>query len=110
MLSMRTIRKAGPLCIVIPTRAIRWAVPQHLRCRRFFREQHILEQAARNADWLTGEMKTAFGDHPNVGEIRHIGLIQAIELVADPATKEPLEARQRIGYAIYKRALEYGLV
>ena len=81
-----------------------------LAVQKIFREQHILEQAAKNADWLTGEMKTAFGDHPNVGEIRHIGLIQAIELVADPTTKEPLDARRRIGYGIYKRALEYGLV
>ena len=73
-----------------------------LAVQKIFREQHILEQAARNAEWLTEEMKTAFGQHPNVGEIRHIGLIQAIELVRDPETKEPLDARQRTGYAVHE--------
>lgn len=28
----------------------------------------------------------------------------------DPATKEPLDARRRTGYAIYKKALSLGLV
>ena len=81
-----------------------------LAVQKIFREQHILETANQNAAWLTKEMAAAFGSHPNIGAIRHIGLIQAIELVKDPATKEPLDASERTGYAIYKKALEYGLV
>ena len=81
-----------------------------LAVQRILREQHILETAAQNAAWLTAELETAFGTHPNVGEIRHIGLIHAIELVKDPQTKEPLDARRRTGYAIYKKALSLGLV
>lgn len=50
------------------------------------------------------------GNHPNVGEIRHIGLINAIELVKDPKTKEPLPGKARTGYAIYKKALDRGLL
>ena len=76
---------------------------------RVMREQNILTRAGETAAWLTTEMQDAFGAHPNVGEIRHIGLIHAIELVADKETKTPLP-RRRTGYAIYKRALRRGLL
>jgi len=49
-------------------------------------------------------------DHPNVGEIRHIGLIHAIELVTDKQAKTGFEPGLRIGYQIYKKALEKGLI
>ena len=81
-----------------------------LAVQKILKEQHILEKAAETAKWLTAEMERVFGNHPNVGEIRHIGLIHAIELVKDPATKEPLDPTKRTGYAIYKKALERGLV
>lgn len=76
---------------------------------RVIREQNILTRAGETAAWLTAEMQDAFGAHPNVGEIRHIGLIHAIELVADKETKTPLPLR-RTGYEIYKRALRRGLL
>ena len=76
---------------------------------RVIREQNILTRAGETAAWLTAEMQDAFGAHPNVGEIRHIGLIHAIELVADKETKTPLP-RRRTGYEIYKRALRRGLL
>ena len=76
---------------------------------RVMREQNILARAGETAAWLTAEMQDAFGPHPNVGEIRHIGLIHAIELVADKETKTPLPQR-RTGYEIYKRALRRGLL
>lgn len=81
-----------------------------LAVQKIMKEQHILETAAENAKWLTAELSKAFAHHPNVGEIRHIGLIHAIELVKEPETKEPLDAKKRTGYAIYKKALERGLV
>ena len=81
-----------------------------LAVQKIMKEQHILETAAENAKWLTAELSKAFAHHPNVGEIRHIGLIHAIELVKDPEAKTPLDAKKRTGYAIYKKALERGLV
>lgn len=81
-----------------------------LAVQKVLREQHILQKAGQTASWLTPEMDRVFGRHPNVGEIRHIGLIHAIELVRDPETKAPLDPARRTGYAIYKKALEYGLI
>ncbi len=81
-----------------------------LAVQKIFREQPILKTAGENAKWLTAEMENAFGGHKNVGEIRHIGLIHALELVKNPETKEPFAEAKRTGYAIYKRALQYGLI
>ena len=73
-------------------------------------EENILEQAAHTAAWLTEHMTETFGAHPNVGEIRHIGLIHAVELVEDRAEKRPFDGKRRLGYAIYRRALQHGLL
>ena len=81
-----------------------------LAVQHVFRTQPIFENAAVNAKWLTKRLTDTFGQHPNVGEIRHIGLIHAIELVADKEKKTPFAAKKRLGYEIYKRALQHGLI
>ena len=71
-------------------------------------QEQILPRARETARWLTGEMEARFGNHPLVGEIRHIGLIHALELVADKKTKVPFPAEKRLGYHFYQKALERG--
>jgi adenosylmethionine-8-amino-7-oxononanoate aminotransferase len=81
-----------------------------LAVQKIFREQPILENAAKHAKYLTNRLQNEFGDHPNVGEIRHIGLIHAIELVADKEKKTGFDPAKRTGYEIYKKALQRGLI
>lgn len=81
-----------------------------LEVQKIMREDKILEKAKLTGEYLHQILEDALGNHPHVGEIRHIGLINAIELVADPASKEPLDSKKRIGYQIYKKALERGLL
>lgn len=81
-----------------------------LAVQHIFRTQPIFENANVNAKWLTARMEAELLPHPNVGEIRHIGLIHAFELVADKKTKAPLPAAKRTGYEIYRRALAHGLL
>lgn len=81
-----------------------------LAVQHIFRTQPIFENAAVNAKWLTKRMEDEILPHPNVGEVRHIGLIHAFELVADKKTKEPLPAAQRTGYEVYRHALRHGLL
>lgn len=78
---------------------------QHIFCT-----QPIFENAAVNAKWLTKRMEDELLPHPNVGEVRHIGLVHAFELVADKKTKTPLPTRRRTGYEIYRHALRHGLL
>ncbi|MBR1397638.1 MAG: adenosylmethionine--8-amino-7-oxononanoate transaminase [Selenomonadaceae bacterium] len=81
-----------------------------LAVQKILREQNILQTANDNAKWLTNALNEALGDNPNVGEIRHIGLIHAIELVKDKNNKTPFDSKRRLGYSVYKRALKYGLL
>lgn len=74
------------------------------------KEEQILEQAADHALYLNRLFQDQFHDHPYVGEIRSIGLIHALELVADKDTKRPFQSELRIGYQIYKKALERGVL
>lgn len=73
-------------------------------------KENILEKAAVVAEHLHSRMCSLLSDRPYVGEIRHIGLINAIELVKDKETKEGFPSSQRVGYQIYKHALKRGLL
>ena len=70
----------------------------------------ILEQANKNALYFNNLIKEKFLPHPNVGEVRHIGLINAIELVEEKQSKKPFAPDLRIGYQIYKKALMEGVI
>lgn len=73
-------------------------------------KEDITTNAINTAQYLTKKMNERFLNHKNIGEIRHIGLIHAMELVVDKNTKEPFKAEKRIGYEIYKKALKKGLI
>ncbi|MGN0908459.1 MAG: adenosylmethionine--8-amino-7-oxononanoate transaminase [Succinivibrio sp.] len=77
---------------------------------KILRRDRVLEQARETAKWLTGEFEREFSDLKECGEIRHIGLIHAIELVKDREGKEPFSPELRLGRRIYRRALEKGLL
>ncbi|MBL22544.1 MAG: aspartate aminotransferase family protein [Rhodospirillaceae bacterium] len=52
----------------------------------------------------------ALSDHPLVGEARGIGLVGAIELVADKASKESFAPSASIGFHAAKQCAERGLI
>ncbi len=70
----------------------------------------VLEKAQENALYFNKIIKEKFLSHPNVGEVRHIGLINAIELVEDKQSKKAFDGNLRIGYQIYKKALTEGVI
>ncbi|MEY2854077.1 MAG: adenosylmethionine--8-amino-7-oxononanoate aminotransferase [Pseudomonadota bacterium] len=74
-----------------------------------FREEPVLE---RNRE-LARLMRAAVApleDHAHVAEIRQQGMILAIELVKHRATREPWDFRERRGLAVYRAALERGVL
>ena len=76
-----------------------------------FKEEDILSKAHDSALFLTKLLNDRFADNKYVGEIRHIGLIHALELVLDKERKLAFDSNDRIGYKIYKNALqEQGLL
>lgn len=73
-------------------------------------QEDILAKAQENAVYFHQLVKEKLENHPFVGEIRSIGLINAIELVADKQTKQGFPSEKRYGYQIYKKALSKGLL
>ena len=69
-----------------------------------------MKKANENALYFNKIIKEKFASHKNVGDIRHIGLINAIELVKNKTTKEPFDSKLRTGYQIYKKALKKGVL
>ena len=81
-----------------------------LAVQQILREDNILAKANKMATYLHNALQDRLGNHQNVGEIRHLGLINAIELVQDKQNKTPFASNKRLGYQIYKRALNHGLL
>ncbi len=70
----------------------------------------VLQRAQENAVYFNNMIKDKFLNMPNVGEVRSIGLINAIELVKDKNTKESFDSKLRVGYQVYKKALKKGVI
>lgn len=71
---------------------------------------NILDLASENSKYLNSKLKEELLDHKNIGEIRSLGLINAMELVNGKDTKESFLAEKRVGYEIYKEAIKKGLI
>ncbi len=69
-------------------------------------QKHIKEVSP----YFNNLIKQSFLNLKNVGEVRSIGLINAIELVKDKSSKEPFNSNLRLGYQIYKKALKKGVL
>lgn len=81
-----------------------------LAVQKILKEDNILENANIRAKYLHEKLEQRLLNHKNIGEIRHIGLINAMELVTDKNTKQGFDSKLRMGYQIYKKALEKGLL
>ena len=77
---------------------------------KIFEEENILEKNKEKAKYLEEKVLESFKDDPWVGDIRQMGLIVAIELVEDKKNKKAFDWKKRVGFEIYKIALEKGLI
>src|SRR6266576_5139783 len=54
-----------------------------------FEDEGLVERAGRIGETIRGRMSAWQDRHPQIGDVRGLGAMLAIELVRDPATKEP---------------------
>lgn len=80
-----------------------------LRTLELYEERDLFAHAARIAEPFQAALHS-FADHPLVGETRGMGLIGAVELVADKATGEPFPAAKGVGAYCAEQAQEHGLI
>jgi len=81
-----------------------------LEVLKMFEEDHYIEQIQEKSAYMYKLASEVFDDLPYVGEYRQTGMVGAIELVKDKASKAPFPSEERIGYKIYQNALEKGLL
>jgi adenosylmethionine-8-amino-7-oxononanoate aminotransferase len=86
-----------------------------LGCRAALASLDIFEQddvCARNRELsrTMAEATAPLADHPHVGEVRQRGMILAIEMVRDRATREPYPWQERRGLRVYRHALTRGVL
>jgi adenosylmethionine-8-amino-7-oxononanoate aminotransferase len=74
-----------------------------------FETEPVLERNRATAARMR-ELAAPFAAHPHVAEVRQTGMILALELVADKATRRPFPAAEKRGLRAYRRALEEGVV
>jgi len=73
-------------------------------------QEDIPGNAARVGEYFQKSMQETFGALPIVGEVRGVGLMAAIEFVADPLTKTRLDPSLKVGARISKAARDRGLI
>ncbi|MCF3936267.1 aspartate aminotransferase family protein [Acuticoccus sp. M5D2P5] len=76
---------------------------------KIIEERDLVANGARVGERLGKGLK-ALADHPLVGEVRGLGLIWAVELVADKATKATFETPGKLGTYIFERGHEHGII
>jgi adenosylmethionine-8-amino-7-oxononanoate aminotransferase len=77
--------------------------------QRIIGEEKLLERVRNLGSHLERRLTERFGNHRHVGDIRGRGLFQAIELVADRASREPFDPGLKLHQRIKAAAFENGL-
>lgn len=74
-----------------------------------FHEQPVLENNRVLAAAMAREAQR-FTAHPNIGEVRQTGMILALEMVKNKATREAFPWQERRGLRVYRYALSQGVL
>jgi adenosylmethionine-8-amino-7-oxononanoate aminotransferase len=73
------------------------------------RQEGLVERSRAMGERCRQRLHAALDDHPHVGEMRGIGLLNAVEFVADRRTKDPFARADGVTERIVAAAFERGL-
>jgi 4-aminobutyrate--pyruvate transaminase len=80
-----------------------------LRALQIYEQDDILGRVAGVAPYFAARTH-ALGSHPLVGQARAVGLIGALELMADAVQKVPFEPSERVGPRVVQETLRRGVI
>jgi L-2,4-diaminobutyrate transaminase len=72
--------------------------------------EDLVGNSARVGEYLQRQLRETVGSHPLVGEVRGVGLIAGVELVADQATKAAFAPELKVAYRVVQRCMAEGLI
>jgi 4-aminobutyrate--pyruvate transaminase len=76
---------------------------------RIIEERGLIARAAELEPLLQSSLR-AYADHPLVGEVRGVGMIAAVELVADKATKAPFDPVGKAAGLVFRFGHDHGVI
>lgn len=76
---------------------------------QIMRREELVARATEMGDLLHHQLDEALSDHPNVADVRGIGLLRGVELVADRETGQPFPRSVDFAQAVAAQALDRGL-
>ncbi|HKR20217.1 MAG TPA: aspartate aminotransferase family protein [Stellaceae bacterium] len=77
---------------------------------KIYEERDIVGHVQKVAPRLQNGLRQRFANHPLVGEIRGLGLVAGVELVADKTTKAPFDPSQGAGNILTAEINKHGLI
>lgn len=70
----------------------------------------LVENAAVVGEYLQTQLRSAVADHPLVGDVRGLGLMAGVELIADKENRVPFELSDGVARKMYNHMLKHGLI
>ncbi|NYT64705.1 aminotransferase class III-fold pyridoxal phosphate-dependent enzyme [Alcaligenaceae bacterium] len=80
-----------------------------LETLKIYKERAIVDHVSKLAPYFQSQLAN-FNNHPLVGNTRGVGLLGALELVKDKATKTPFPDALGLASFVQRRAAEHGLI
>ena len=77
---------------------------------RIYDEMDIVSHVRRVGPHLQAELRRRFDGHPLVGEVRGVGIVAAVELVADREARRNFDPARKIGARLVALGQENGLI
>ncbi|MFT8246572.1 aspartate aminotransferase family protein [Roseomonas sp. BN140053] len=77
---------------------------------KIYDEMNVVGHAQTVGAHLQAELRRRFGQHPMVGEVRGVGLIAAMELVADRHARRNFDPARKVGARMGKLAEANGVI
>ena len=73
-------------------------------------KEDLTGNARETGAYLQKRMQETFAEHPLVGEVRGVGLLAALEFVADKQKKQRFDPNLKVGAKVSAAALENGVI
>lgn len=81
-----------------------------LAVQRVIHRDGLLEQVQQRGAFLQEALRSTFGSHPHVGDVRGRGLFWGLELVQDKGSRQWFEPSRKLHAAIKREAMVRGLM
>lgn len=81
-----------------------------LAVQKVIEEEDLLDRVRARGARLMDMLKSAFGQHAHVGDIRGRGLFIGVEFVADRETREPFDPKANVAGKLKAAAFANGLI